>query len=118
VFVPFVAFVPFVGVVRFCANAGAESNDRNSTSANRNRREEEKAVADAIVFCDGQLSDSVGWEGSCWWWWVAVKTREGYGLRLLSTFGGTWGSECLVLGKRRLGVGGFDGEDLWRYRGK
>lgn len=51
-----VAFVPFVvGVVRFCANAGAESNDRNSTSANRNRREEEeKAVVGAIVLCDGR----------------------------------------------------------------
>lgn len=50
----FVSFVPFVGVVRFCANAGAESNDRSSTSANKNRREEEeKAVVGAIVLCDG-----------------------------------------------------------------
>lgn len=51
--VAFVPFVPFVGVVRFCANAGAESNDRSSTSANKNRREEEKAVVGAIVLCDG-----------------------------------------------------------------
>jgi len=49
-----VPFVPFVGVIRICANAGAESNDRSSTSANKNRREEEeKAVAGAIVLCDG-----------------------------------------------------------------
>jgi len=48
-----VPFVPFVGVIRICANAGAESNDRSSTSANRNRREEEKAVVGAIVLCDG-----------------------------------------------------------------
>jgi len=61
-------FVPFVlEVVWFCANAGAESSDRRSTSAKRNRREGE--VVGAIVLGGERLrlteaTCTFGWRGA------------------------------------------------------